>query len=99
MSLFCIVGYDLSRDKIGGVQNRMFRFINGLKTQKKLTIVVFNLYYDIPYVDLSNKIKIYNCKTPSDLNKELLTFSFNNLIDYLYFADYRHILGINDIFF
>lgn len=99
MKLFCIVAYDLSRDKIGGVQNRMFRFINGLKLHNQLKLIIFNLYYVNPFIDNSKNIEIYNYKDSKILQKKICDFCFNNQVDYLYFVDYRHILGMQNNFF
>jgi hypothetical protein len=95
MSKFVIVVYDLSRDSVGGVQNRAYRFLVGLYKYSSYDVIVFNLYFNNPFY-YDDKL-IMNFSEVSDLHLELNNFLKNNPVDFVYFIDYRHILSLDPV--
>lgn len=93
MSKFVIVAYDLSRDSVGGVQNRAYRFLVGLCKYSSYDVIVFNLYFNNPFC--YNDKLIMNFSEVSDLHFALNKFLINNQVEFVYFIDYRHILSLN----
>ena len=92
MNKFIIVTYDLSRESIGGVQNRTYRFVIGMCKFSQFKIIIFNLYYNIPFYH--KNVVINNFANVNELHKELNKYLYNNLISFVYFVDYRHILNL-----